>query len=93
VQIPSPSRAHANARSRSSRGVSVSCDSPHRVVAREPCQQRLDPHAAAQRPDRRGVDRVQPLVLEDQLAAPLEQPRLAPGAGQPVAVDRPGRPH
>ena len=61
------------------------------VVAREPRQQRLDPHPAPERLDGSGVDRVEALVLEDQLAAPVEQARFAAGAGETIAIDRAGR--
>ena len=37
------------------------------------------------------MDGVQPLVLEDQAAAPLEQPGLAAEARQTVAIHRPRR--
>ncbi len=50
------------------------------VIAGEPRQHRLDPHAAPDCLDRGGMDGVEALVLKDQLAAPLEQPGLTAGA-------------
>ncbi len=63
----------------------------HRIVAGEARQDALDLFAAAHRLDRGGMNRVEPLVFEDQPPAAFEQPGLAAQAGQTITIDRPRR--